>query len=155
MVKYEIRKANTNDLAKILELNNKLFEYEQKNYDPVLMVGWPYTEKGTSYFTDMLNNQVVFLAISGDEVVGYLAGSFYSKPSYVTKPFAEIDNMYILEAFQKLKIGTKLITAFKKYCFEREVFEIKVTANAKNKNAISFYLKNGFEDYEITFKFIK
>ena len=30
---------------------------------------------------------------------------------------------------------------------------IKVTASAKNSRAIQFYMKNGFEDYNVTLKF--
>lgn len=42
---------------------------------------------------------------------------------------------------------------FKKYCKEKNMQNIKVTASAKNSRAIQFYMKNGFEDYNVTLKF--
>lgn len=147
-----IRKATMEDLSSIQELNNKLFEYEYQNFDSNLAIGWPYTKKGLDYFTDAIKNQLVLVAQDENMIIGYLAGTLNVKPSYVLEPYAEIDNIYILESYQNLGVGSKLILEFKEYCFNHEIFEMKVTANAKNKNAILFYMKNHFEDFEITLK---
>lgn len=37
--------------------------------------------------------------------------------------------------------------------FVAQIEEKKVTASAKNSRAIQFYIKNGFEDYNVTLKF--
>ena len=41
---------------------------------------------------------------------------------------------------------------FKQYCIQNNIEELKVTASAKNNNYISFYKKNGFNEFEITLK---
>lgn len=147
-----IKRANIENLEDIQKLNNHLFELEYENFDPSLKVGWPFEKEGTEYFSDMLNNEVVFIAIVDDMMVGYLAGSINVESSYVTKSLAELDNMFILEEYRKYGIGTKLINEFKSHCTKIGIQEMKVTASAKNSNAISFYRKNGFDDYEITLK---
>lgn len=147
-----IKKATIENLNEIQELNNQLFELEYNNFDSSLKVGWPFEKEGIEYFSDMLNNQVVFIALVDNSVVGYLAGSINVELSYVTKSLAELDNMFILENYRKYGIGTKLVNEFKKYCLNIGIQEIKVTASTRNNNAIKFYKNNGFEDFEVTFK---
>lgn len=147
-----IKKATIENLNEIQELNNQLFELEYNNFDSSLKVGWPFEKEGIEYFSDMLNNQVVFIALVDNSVVGYLAGSINVESSYVIKSLAELDNMFILENYRKYGIGTKLVNEFKKYCLNIGIQEIKVTASTRNNNAIKFYKNNGFEDFEVTFK---
>ena len=45
-----------------------------------------------------------------------------------------------------------LFNHFKEECKKKSIIEIKVTASFKNRNAIEFYIKNGFEESEITLK---
>ena len=84
-----------------------------KDFDPALKVGWTFEEKGTSYFKDMLENEIVYIALDKDNVVGYLVGSINIQGSYVIKSLAEVDNMFVLEEYRKYRIGTKLIVEFK------------------------------------------
>lgn len=148
----EIKKADITYLKDIQNLNNELFELEYSNFDPALRVGWTFEQEGTKYFTNMLNNEIVYIALYKNIVVGYLAGSINIQGSYVTKSLAEIDNMFVLEEYRKYGIGTKLINTFKEYCLKNKIEELKVTASAKNANAIKFYMKNGFNEFEITLK---
>ena len=148
----EIKKADITYLKDIQNLNNQLFELEYNNFDSALKVGWTFEEKGTSYFKDMLENEIVYIALDKDNVVGYLAGSINIQGSYVTKSLAEVDNMFILEDYRKYGIGSKLMNEFKQYCIENNIEELKVTAYAKNSNARKFYKKNGFNEFEITLK---
>lgn len=148
-----IRKAHIQDLNSIQELNNKLFELEYENFDDTLKVGWPFEEDGKEYFENMINNEIVFVAMDGEKIVGYLAGSICEQISYIKETFAELDNMCIDDKYRRFGIGTLLIDEFKKYCKEKNMQNIKVTASAKNSRAIQFYIKNGFEDYNITLKF--
>lgn len=147
-----IRKATLEDLNSIQNLNNNLFELEYKNFDDTLKLGWPFEEDGRKYFEDMINNEIVFVAVDNESIVGYLAGSICEQISYITETFAELDNMCIDDDYRRFGIGTLLINSFKDYCRERNIQNIKVTASAKNSRAIQFYIKNVFEDYDITLK---
>lgn len=153
MEKVLIRKANLEDLNAIQKLNNNLFELEFNNFDDTLKVGWPFEKEGKEYFENMLNNEIVFVAEVEEKIVGYLAGSICEEVSYITETFAELDNMCIDDEYRRFGIGTLLMDEFKKYCKEKNMQNIKVTASAKNHRAIQFYMKNGFEDYNITLKY--
>ncbi len=152
-MEINIRRANINDLSYIQDLNNSLFELEYNNFDDTLKVGWPFEKEGKKYFEYMINNQIIFIAEAEGKIAGYLAGTICKEVSYITETFAELDNMYINEEYRRFGIGTLLINEFKEYCKEKNVQNIKVTASAKNNKAINFYMKNGFEDYNITLKY--
>lgn len=104
----KIRKADMDDLIKIQDLNNKLFELEYKFFDPTLNVGWTYEKVGIDYFGDMIENEAVFVSIIDNKIVGYLAGSI-CQISYTKTKLAELDNMFVLEEYRNHGIGLKLI----------------------------------------------
>ena len=152
-MEINIRIANLDDLKDIQNLNNSLFELEYNNFDDTLKLGWPLDNEGKEYFKDMIEKNIVFVAEISGNTIGYLAGSICEQISYVTETFAELDNMCVNEEYRRYGVGTLLINEFKKYCKESNIQNIKVTASAKNSNAIHFYIKNGFKDYNITLKY--
>ena len=145
-----IRKATLEDLHTIQELNNSLFELEKANYDSTLVKDWPLSEEGKEYFFDLIKNHYVIVAILDNNIVGYLAGSIEEKGSYVEIQYGEINNMLITNECRGHGIDKLLINNFKEYCKAKNISNIKVVASYKNKNAIEFYHKNGFEEFDIT-----
>lgn len=153
MEKVIIRKAVLEDLISIQKLNDNLFDLEFNNFDDTLKREWALEKEGQEYFEDMIKNEIVFVAQIEEKIVGYLAGSICEEISYIAESFAELDNMCIDDEYRRFGIGTLLMDEFKKYCKEKNMQNIKVTASAKNNRAIQFYMKNGFEDYNVTLKY--
>lgn len=60
--------------------------------------------------------------------------------------------MYIDSNYRKFGIGRKLIESFKEHCLINNINNLKVTASVKNIDAINFYKKIGFKDFDITLK---
>lgn len=147
-----IRKATINDLESIKKLNKKLFELEYDNFDDSLNIEWPLSENGTDYYKDAINNSYSIIAEIEGQVIGYLIGSINTELDYNTTKQAELDNMYVEEEYRKLGIGKLLFNNFKEECKRNSINELKVTASYKNKNAINFYIKNGFEEADLTLK---
>lgn len=146
----EYRKAKIEDLNVIQNLNNELFKLEKENYDPTLVNDWPITEEGKEYFIDLINNHFVWVAVIDNEIVGYLAGTIEEKGSYELVQYGEVNNMIITEKCRGLGVGRSLMDSFKKYCKDNGINNLKVVASAKNANAIAFYRKNGFKDFNLT-----
>jgi GNAT superfamily N-acetyltransferase len=145
-----IRRASLEDLSTIQELNNSLFKLEKDNYDQTLVNDWSLSEEGKSYFSDLIKNHYVIVALIDNSIVGYLAGSIEEKGSYVEVQYGEINNMLVNDEYRGYGIGKSLINNFKEYCKTNNISNIKVVASYKNKNAIEFYHKNGFEEFDIT-----
>jgi len=145
-----IRKATIEDLSDIQNLNNMLFKLEKENYDTTLVENWPLTQDGKEYFLDLIKNEYVIVAILNDTIVGYLAGSINEKGSYEEIQYGEVNNMFINSECRGYGIGKVLINNFKEYCLQNGIKNLKVTASAKNINAIEFYKKNNFEEFDLT-----
>lgn len=145
-----IRKATLEDLHAIQILNNNLFELEKDNYDSTIVRNWPLSIDGENYFKDLIENNYVVLAIVNESIVGYLAGSINEKGSYEEIQYGEINNMFINDKYRGYGIGKKLVNSFKIYCKDNGVLNLRVVASFKNENAIEFYKKNGFKEFDIT-----
>lgn len=145
-----IRNANLQDLEIIQKLNNELFDLELKNYDTTLVKDWAISNEGKEYFEDLINNNFVVVSLLDNEIVGYLAGTINEKGSYENIQYGEINNMFIKDNCRGYGVGKALVNEFKLYCKSNGINDLIVTASAKNKNAINFYKKNGFEDFNLT-----
>lgn len=145
-----IRNADLKDLEIIQKLNNELFDLELKNYDTTLVKDWAISNEGKKYFEDLINNHFVVVALLDDEIVGYLAGTINEKGSYENIQYGEINNMFIKDSCRGYGVGKALVNEFKMYCKSKGINDLIVTASAKNKNAINFYKKNGFEEFNLT-----
>jgi diamine N-acetyltransferase len=147
-----IKKAEIVDLECIQNLNNDLFELEYASFDPDLILGWPYTTEGKEYFTDIIEHNICYISLKDKVIVGYLAGRLKIDNSYISKITAELENMCILDSCRGLGIGNLLMNEFIKVCKQNDIERIIVTASSKNSNAIEFYKKQGFTDYNRTLK---
>lgn len=145
-----IRQATLSDLKSIQKLNYELFKLENENFDPTLIVDWPLSEEGKNYFEDLIKNEYVIIAIEDENIIGYLAGTINEKGSYELIQYGEINNMLVDNNYRGFGVGKQLINCFKEYCKSKSIKNLKVVASAKNKKAIDFYKKQGFEDFNLT-----
>ena len=144
------RQATLSDLKSIQKLNYELFKLEKENFDSTLIVDWPLSEEGKNYFEDLIKNEYVIIAIEDENIIGYLAGTINEKGSYELIQYGEINNMLVDNNYRGSRIGKQLINNFKEYCKSKNINDLKVVASAKNSNAIDFYKKQGFEDFNLT-----
>ncbi|GHU02164.1 hypothetical protein FACS1894186_6300 [Alphaproteobacteria bacterium] len=146
----KIERATLKDLSDIQHLNNKLFELELANFDQNLISNWPLSKEGKAYFSDMIENHFVLIAKDDNRTVGYFAGTIGVKEFYTKGLLAEMDNMFVEEKERGQGVGKMFLDAFKNECVKQNISAIRVSASAKNKNAIAFYEKTGFEVHNIT-----
>ncbi len=153
MPEIKVRKANITDLKTIQNLNNSLFEFEIKNNYDSYVEKWAFSKHSKEDGENLLDNECVIIAEAGREgiPVGYLAGSIYRDKTYscYSGITAELENMFVKEEYRKFGVGSKLIDNFTNYCKSHDASRIIVTASFGNNNAIEFYKKNGFNDYNI------
>ena len=151
-----LRKATIADMKIIQNLNNELFEFEMNgNFSDAneYVENWAFEENTGRYFANLIENQFVYLAETGDQVVGFLIGSIYPEDcvSNVKGKTAELENMFIAKQYRNLGIGSMLEDAFIKWCKQQGVKRIVVTTETNNQDAISFYNKLGYKEKSVTF----
>jgi len=150
-MKIEIRGAKSKDVKEIISLNQKLFNYEYNNFDKTLDCSWP--PKNENYFKKSVEdkNSIVLVAVSNRNIIGYLIGSIHKAEDYrEIKEVVEVDNTFVVEEHRRKGIGKELFKKFLEWAKKKETRRMKVVASAKNKDAINFYKKCGFIDYNLT-----
>jgi len=148
-----VKKATIDDLGIIQELNSILFRKEYSEFDKTLNCEWTNGTSGTDYFRSRItkDDSCALISLVGERVVGYIVGALAQTKDYRNvKRMAELENMFILEDFQRYGIGTKLFDGFLEWCKSKEATRLKVVASEKNTQAINFYRKNGFKDHDLT-----
>lgn len=146
-----IREANIDDLEDVQNLNLKLFEKEQKEYDPTLNLEWTFGESGTKYYTERIKEDdgFVWVAEVDGKIVGYLCGGL-KKEAYRIIKSSELENMMVLDEYRFKGIGKQLVDAFFRWSKSQGVQKIIVSASSENSLAIKFYRKNNFKDAGLT-----
>ena len=145
-----IRRAKLDDLRKIQELNNQLFELELANFDKYLIKDWPLSSEGRQYFENAIKNDFVVVAEIEGVVVGYLFGGINHIPYYSFKT-AELYNMCVESEYRNCGVGKALYRKFEEFHNAQGINHFVVTASFKNKSACVFYEKMGFQKANMTF----
>ncbi len=146
-----IRRASIDDLKKIQELNNDLFNLELDSCDHTLVKDWPLSIDGEEYFKDLILKDYVYVCVEFGEIVGYLAGSIVDV-SYIKNKYAEVNNMCVSDKCRGKGVGHFLLEAFKSDVKELGIMELRVTASSRNTNARNFYERNDFKEFEVTYR---
>lgn len=143
-----IRKAEAKDLDIVIELNYALFLSDERHfYD--LNVEWPRQKEGREYFAGVIDGSkgVCFVAELDGDVVGYLAGCIQKPHATLNHRCAELENMFVKEAFRSKGAGGLLVDAFIEWCKQQNADRIVVGAYTPNTRAIAFYKNHGFSPY--------
>ncbi len=149
----EIRLAVVENLKEIQGLSLSQFENELKEeFDTTLNREWSFSKDGEDYFkrSIMEEDRCVFVAIIDEKIIGYLEGGISQCGSNrMLSKLAELEYMFVMEEYRSSGIGTKLYQAFVDWCKEKGAKRLRTETSAKNEDAINFYKKNGFIDYDL------
>ena len=149
----EIQIATIEHLKDIQLLNKKLFDEEFEKYDKTINCNWPLSKEGEDFYKERIvgDNGCAFLLLKEQEVIGYLVASLSEEEFYrCIDNFAELDDMYILKEHRSGGHGSLLYTKFIQWCKNKKIKRLKILVTARNSQAIKFYKKKGFEDYNVT-----
>ena len=147
-----IRIANENDIEQIYNLNTELFivlnSLNDKIYNPI---GFP-----REFINIMIksHNSDYIVIEDDDKIIGYLLIEKRESPYKTYESFKEDEIAYIYEVVilpeYRLKgYGKYLIEEAQKWAKERNLKSIELNVLSNNYNAMAFYEKVGFENYQI------
>ena len=149
-MKIIIKRGTLKDLGIIQELDQKLCKKENKEYDQTIVKNYPHTKIGKEYFQDRIKTGFSAIAIFNGKVVGYIVGGLDSTQPWrkITK-IGSLDNMFVLEQYRSLNVGSKLASEFFRWCKKKKINRVRVAVSHQNFKAVNFYKKNGFFDYDM------
>lgn len=138
---YSIRKANIKDTKRLNELLTLLIR-DEKKYDSNINLNC----KINAYYEYIIEKENNYLLVAefSNNIIGYLYGKMMDDGATVIDKVAKIDALYVEENYRHHGIGTSLINEFKKIVKEENVKYIEVNVCNDNKEAITTYNNNGF-----------
>jgi GNAT superfamily N-acetyltransferase len=148
-----IRRATAEDLQAIVDLSYGLFQEDGGRRDPSINLEWP-REHGAEYFAPLIagEHSACFVAEAAGEVVGYLVGYTSEPSSFRPVKTAELESMFVREAWRGQGTGAQLVRAFVEWANRHGAQSITVTAYYANQRAIAFYQQAGFAPHQLTLK---
>lgn len=144
-----IRKALTNDVKVLQDLNDEVF-IDNAKYDPDIKTDWAQSKDGKKYFTNIINdpNAICLIAEENSNVIGYISGSPMVR-EYCKSKYFEIENMGVHPNYRSKGIGSKLMEECLKIAKEKGFQKVYVNVYIKNEKAVKFYKKYGYNEIDI------
>ena len=137
-------------LSQVQALNKLLFEWD-RDREPKMNFDWPYDEAGESYFRDRIEGRgVCFMAVDGDDVVGYLTGALRGVEKWRTTVRSEVERMFVAESHRRAGAGQLLMKAFFDWSKAAGADQVLVEAFWGNDSAIAFYKHSGFDEIALS-----
>lgn len=147
----QIRKATSDNIASLVELNFALFQEDAGQRDPYMNLNWP-KEDGHEHFSKLVSgdDSVCLLATTREAVIGYLVGYLWNGGNLRPLKMAELESMYVRQNWRSRGVGSQLADEFMKWAKQKGAQRAAVTAYAANTLAIAFYRRLGFEPKSLT-----
>jgi len=146
---FNIRSAKPADLEQLNELMYQLHhEHHRQEPDSFKTALEIEQEKSIARYLD--NPEcLVFVALSGEQVIGFITGHFCELISTVSKPvqMGSVDELYVLPNFRSQKIAQNLYQVLEQRFEEYGVQQVFVEVWNFNQNACQFYSKTGFKHH--------
>ena len=138
-----IRTIRESDAEQFLNLCNKLdIETQFMMLEPGERTTTPEEQRDQIEHLLKYENQTIFVAEHGDQLVGYLAaiGGEFKRNRQSTHII-----IGILQAFTGQGIGTKLFQLLEEWAHKQHIHRLELTVMTHNKAGVTLYKKQGFE----------
>ena len=138
----EIRKANLDDSKKLDSLLTELI-HDEKQYDD--NINQNFVVNNYHEHKLILDDNVAFVAVDGDKIVGYIYGFISCYPNVVLEKIAKLDALYIEQDYRNKGIGKQLVSEFKKWSLEVGAKYVELSVLKDNEYGKKLYRDCGFE----------
>lgn len=152
MENITIQKISNSDLPALQKIGRETFyeTFAPSNSEENIT---KYLEEGFSQYklTTELEDQNAefYFAISDNEVIGYLKLNFGASQTELKDDKAlEIERIYVLQKFHGRKVGQILYNKAIEVAKDKKSDYVWLGVWEENPRAISFYEKNGFEEFD-------
>ncbi len=150
----EIRTAKENDAKIIMDFELTLFK-KWDNMDPIDKIdeSWfnsaDHLKRTLKFIND--NSKKIFLVFEGEKCLGYLKTEINEREPFLKK-IGYISEAYILEECRGKHIGTTLLDKALEWFRQNNITWTTVSTHSMDKEAIGFWEKKGYKEYNKFFK---
>ncbi len=142
----EYTKSDANDIKKIFA---QFVKYHSELDDSFKKVK-EHTEMFIEYVESNLSNDKHHCAVAelNGKVIGYYVSKIEEKPPvYLVPTYGYIDNICVLEEYQKKGVGSLLVKDTKKWFKKKNISRIECFAVISNPKSTSFWRKMRFNPF--------
>lgn len=153
-MQIKIRKAKKPDLEKIVKLQKEQNLLHQKFDHKFYTPSDDYTNEWKKVAKEKLKNRKCFLsvAIDSNKIVGFIQGDIRIRGLRKIKEYGHVTEIFVKNKYRGKSIGTSLMVELVRWFKSKKIKYVELGVNSKNKNAIKFYKKLGYKEYEKTMK---
>ena len=147
---HKIRQATIEDLEAVKELNTKAFAANPK-WDPDAVRNWASTREGNKYYKEALEDKDGYFVVceEGGKLIGYANGT-RMEITYRKSKYFEIVNLGVVPEKRRSGVGKALLEEIAKWAKAQGYEKLYLDSYIKNKQALEFYKKNGFQEISIS-----
>lgn len=150
----EIREARGGDVEQLMKLEKSLFS-KWDELDPIdkIDVGWFGSESHKKYLTKVLkdNKNKIFVLIDNAKLVGYLKAHSFCREPFLEK-VGYISELYVEKPYRSQGVGKQLVDEAIKWFKQQKLTWTTTSTHVLDSEAISFWRKRGYEEFNSFFK---
>ena len=146
----KITKATIKDIIGIIEMIKQICDYHC-NFDKYYKPFSEYNNLEKEVSGSLKNkNTIVLLAKLNKKIIGYCVGGVESAPSYAPKiKIGYIYTVIISNEYRGKGVGKKILDELMQWFNEKNIKNIELEVDARNKLGIDFWKNNNFFTYRL------
>ncbi|MGL4605882.1 MAG: GNAT family N-acetyltransferase [Eubacteriaceae bacterium] len=136
MYKFEIKRANKDDLSGLLKLYTQLHDNTIPQIDSTLLVLW----------NDILfdRNHYILVGKIGIEIVSSCVLIIIPNLTHQQQPYALIENVITSEKYRNKGYATQLLNFARDIAQKHKCYKIMLLTGSKKEDTLDFYRKAGY-----------
>lgn len=157
MMNVLVREATLDDYEALCEIYSELDTLHRENH-PELFIKPDDYARAREYIDEMIKgrDRALFVAIMDAIVVGFAECYILESSSFPVikkREWVQLDGIAVKKEYHKNRIGSLLFQKVVQWAESRDINRIELKVYSFNRNAVEFYLKQGFKELNKTLYF--
>ncbi len=150
----EIRKAKLEDVQQLMKLEKSLFS-RWDELDPIDRInrGWFHSESHKKHLTSVLKDSKnkVFVCVDKGDIIGYIKAHLFCREPFLER-VGYISELFVEKPYRSQGVGKQLLDKAIKWFKQQKLKWTTVSTHLLDFEAISFWKKRGYEEFNTLFK---
>lgn len=150
----EIREAKLEDVQQLMKLEKSLFS-KWDELDPIdkINIEWFYSESHKKHLTSVLkdNKNKVFVLVDKENIIGYVKAHLFCREPFLEK-VGYVSELYVEKPYRSQGVGKQLLDEAIKWFKQQKLKWTTTSTHLLDTEAINFWKKRGYEEFNTFFK---
>lgn len=150
----EIREAKLEDIQQLMKLEKSLFS-RWDEFDPIDKINneWFYSESHKKHLTDVLKDSKnkVFVLVDKNNIIGYVKAHLFCREPFLEK-VGYVSELFVKKSYRSQGRGKQLLDETLKWFKQQKLKWTTTSTQLLDSEAISFWKKRGYEEFNTFFK---